>query len=462
VNLSVKDILQLDYESTINLNSMKNRTFNNISIDSRTVKPGGLFFAIRGEKLDGHRFIKNAFANGAICAVVDTLSDKTAYANIPSIIVKDTVKAFGSLASLYRQKFKIPVVAIAGSNGKTTTKEMIAKILATKFNVLSTEGNLNNHIGVPQTLFRLRKKHQIAVIEIGTNHFGEIKYLSEILRPTHGIITNIGNEHLEYFKTVQGVARAEGELFDWLKNEGTIFVNTDDRWIIKRAERAKRKITFGVENSRANISVRLKNVDLSGCSTFNIKQRGREEFRVKLSVPGTHTMKNALAAAAVGMEFGINGSKISSSLTKFHAVDKRMEISKHGSITLINDTYNANSDSMLSALDSIEAIECKGKKILIIADMLELGTSSIKEHQKIGKAISSNNCDYLLTYGDLAKIIHQKASVDMKYHYEQKNILSEYASELISKGDVVLVKGSRGMKMEDVVLFLKERLDNKR
>ncbi|MBA4312295.1 MAG: UDP-N-acetylmuramoyl-tripeptide--D-alanyl-D-alanine ligase [Chlorobiaceae bacterium] len=458
MNLKPSDILKLEHASAFNFDSIDVRTFKGVSTDSRTLKSGELFFALRGEKFDGHHFIVDAFNAGAACAVVDTFADRREYLNKPVLVVKDSIKSFGSLASLYRKKFQIPFIAIAGSNGKTTTKEMIARILGTKYNVLSTLGNLNNHIGVPQTVFRLRSKHEIAVIEIGTNHFGEIKYLCGILHPTHGLITNIGSEHLEFFKSTKGVARAEGELFEYLKDQSKAFVNADDAHIVKKADKVSEKILFGFDTLAVDVFGKMNNMDVAGCATFKVKHGKKKEFSVKLSTPGIHTMKNALAAAAIGLEFGIPETKIARALNKFRSVNKRMEVLKFGSITVINDTYNANSDSMISAFETIEAIRCKGKKILILGDMLELGDSAINEHKKIGKAIEKNKCDYLLTYGEMSKYIHDNSSVKMKYHYDQKNILAEFASELISKGDLVLVKGSRGMKMEDVVIFLSERL----
>ncbi|MBI5022400.1 MAG: UDP-N-acetylmuramoyl-tripeptide--D-alanyl-D-alanine ligase [Ignavibacteriales bacterium] len=458
MNLKQSDILKIEHESAFNFESIEVRSFSGVSTDSRTVKTDELFIALRGEMFDGHQFVVDAFNAGAACAVIDTFADRRKYLNKPVLVVKDSLKAFGELASLYRDKFQIPIIAIAGSNGKTTTKEMTAKVLGEKYTVLSTVGNLNNQIGVPQTLFRLKRKHEIAVIEIGTNHFGEIKYLCDILKPTHGVITNIGSEHLEFFKTTEGIARAEGELFDYLKDKSKAFINTDDPHINKNADKVTDKIFFGFNDSAADVLGKMKSVDSAGCVTFSVKHRKKKEFSIKLSVPGMHTMKNALSAAAIGLEFGVPETKIAKALNHFRSVNKRMEILKFGTVTIINDTYNANSDSMISALETVDAIKCKGKKILILGDMLELGDSAINEHKKIGKAVTQNKFDYLLTYGDMSKFIHDNSSVKLKYHYDQKNILAEFASELISKGDLILVKGSRGMKMEDVVIFLSERL----
>jgi len=458
MNISIKDLKSVPHVAIYNFESVIVRKFSGISTDSRSVKPGELFFAIRGEKFDGHIFVRQALSQGAACVVVDENADKRLLLDFPLFVVKDTIQALGKLANVYRKKFDIPIVAVAGSNGKTTTKEMIAAVLGTEYSVLSTEENRNNHIGVPQTLFRLSNKHEIAVTEIGTNHFGELKYLCEILSPTHGLVTNIGREHLEFFKDIKGVAKAEGELFRAIGKTGTGFVNTNDKLVLGMAKTLRRKITYGFSKQKNQIQGRLIKVDRNGCSEFSVKPRNKKEFTVKLSVPGSQTMTNGLAAATVGVAFGIKPQNIQRSLRRFTSIGKRMEVIKIGSVTILNDTYNANTDSVISALETLDSMSCKGNKIVILADMLELGDVSKQEHEHIGKVVGELGFEYLLTYGEMAKYISDSASVKMKIHYEQKNILSEFAAELISNGDIVLVKGSRGMKMEDVVTFLIERL----
>jgi UDP-N-acetylmuramoyl-tripeptide--D-alanyl-D-alanine ligase len=246
------DIAAIPHAEARGFNAAEGFSVSGISTDSRTVQRGELFVAVRGERFDGHNFISLAVRNGAAAIVIekrwaDVNGPMLISMPLPKLIVEDTTIAFGQLANVYRSQFKIPVVAVGGSNGKTTTKEMVRAVLARKFNVLATEGNLNNHIGVPQTLFRLEPSHEAAIIEVGTNHPGEIAYLCGILRPTHGLITNIGREHLEFFGTVDGVADAEAELFAYLRgSKGTAFVNADDALIAKRSKPLTKKKTFGM------------------------------------------------------------------------------------------------------------------------------------------------------------------------------------------------------------------------
>ena len=460
MNLTLGDILPLAHVQAYNIESLRQRTFKGVSTDSRTSKQDEIFFAIRGERFDGHEFVGRAFENGALIAVVHKPEVVEVWKTRPLLLVKDTTKALGKLANRHRRKFDIPVIAVAGSNGKTTTKDMIAAILGKKYNVLNTEGNLNNHIGVPLTLFRLQKRHNVAVIEIGTNHFGEVRYLCELLEPTHALITNIGREHLEFFDDLKGVAKAEGELFESLGKRGVGFVNVDDPWVVRKARKIKRKVMYGF--AKANVHVRGKSIGMNdkGCPAFSFKTRGMREFTVQLSLPGKHVASDALGAAAVGVTFQVPPRKIQQALQGFTSSSKRMEILKAGGITILNDTYNANPDSVIAALETIGAMRCQGKKIVVLADMLELGDYAKEEHRRMGAIVGDYGAEYLLTYGQLAKFIHDEANVSMKFYYDQKNILSEYLSELVAPGDIVLIKGSRGMRMEDVVTFLLEKFES--
>lgn len=461
MNLTVDDIVATGYAGASNIDRLRGRKFKGVSTDSRTVKPGELFIALRGDSFDGNMFVRDAVERGAACAILEKRSRHTPPPGFPFVMVTDTTKTLGALARLYRRKFSIPVMAVGGSNGKTSTKEMIAAVLGTKEKVLCTKGNLNNHVGVPQTLFQLRPKHTFAVIEVGTNHFGELKYLCAILEPTHGLITNIGREHLEFFKNLNGVARAEGELFDHLAGSGTGFVNVDDKYLVKASKKLKRKVTYGFSTHRAQVQGIFQRMDSRGCAEFAVRSLNKKTFVVKLSTPGKHAMANGLSAAAVGLAFSVPPSKIQQALASFHSVGKRMEVLTVGGVVILNDTYNANPDSVLAAMETLRSMKCKGKKILILADMLELGSGSRIEHERIGESVNDMGFEYLLTYGPLGKFIQQKATAEVNLHYDQKNVLSEFAAELILPGDIVLVKGSRGMRMEDVVAFLQERLQKR-
>lgn len=464
MRLTQKDLLQVRHVRAIGLEYL--RAITNVSTDSRTIEAGDLFVALRGERFDGHDFIESVVEAkpGALIVEYAWFELKGHWLtsrNIPVLIVNNTTFALGELARVYRRKFRIPILAIGGSNGKTTTKEMIAQVLREKVPVLSTEGNLNNHVGVPQTLFRLEKKHQVAVIELGTNHFGEIEYLCNILEPTHGLITNIGREHLEFFGSAAGVAKAEGELFSWLAthkgHKAVGVVNVDDRYLRKQAEQLKKKFTYGFNGKNVDVKGSLVGYNNLMCAEIEVKPRGKKPFLVKLRIPGKHHAQNALAAAAVGLLFKVPPAKIRGALERFSGVAKRMQVLHFNGITVINDTYNANPDSVIAALKTLGAMKTSGKRIAVLADMLELGDRAEEAHRSVGREVGKAGVDYLLTFGPLARQIHETATVKFKSHYDQKNVLAEYLMELLSTGDVVLVKGSRGTKMEDVVTFLQER-----
>jgi UDP-N-acetylmuramoyl-tripeptide--D-alanyl-D-alanine ligase len=313
---------------------------------------------------------------------------------------------------------------------------------------------------VPKTLFRLNSGHDIAVVEIGTNHFGELAYLCGILEPTHGLITTIGREHLEFFRDLRGVSRAEGELFDGLKSSGVGFVNADDPRILSQARKLKRKVTYGFSGGRVR-GKRLR-VGTDGCAAFSVEMRGRGAFMVGLRTPGLHAATNALAASAVGVSFGVSGARIGRALEHFAGVGKRMEVLRAGGVTILNDTYNANPDSVLSAMKTLARMKTRGKKFVILGDMLELGAASRREHERIGEALGRMGFEYLLTYGPQARFIHARAHVSLKHHYSRKDILSRRILELASPSDIVLVKGSRGMEMEEVVQNIQDALKGKK
>lgn len=467
MTLTVRDILSLSHLSALRFEGKKGAICRGISTDSRTVQRDDLFIAIRGEKYDGHNFITKAVEAGAGVIVADK---RWAEANqillsslsVPCLIVSDTIQLLGQLANQHRKKFRIPVLVVGGSNGKTTTKEMIAAVLKMKYRVLHTEGNLNNHIGVPQTLLRLDKRHQIAVIEIGTNHFGEIMHLAAVAEPTHALITNVGREHLEFFGSIEGVARAEAEVFDWMRiqnrSRGVGFINRDDAHLSKLSRKVRRAISYGFGKGSPTVSGKIIGFDDLGAARFDVKLRGKKAFRIELAVPGDHNALNALAAATVGLSFTVPVKKIQIALSSFSSASKRMQVVQLGRVTVLNDTYNSNPDSALAALSVLKRVKSAGKKIAVLGDMLELGTHAVQEHVRIGEALGAAGVTHLLGFGPLTQNTVNAATIAVKRHFEQKSTLSEQLAQLIAPGDVVLVKGSRGMKMEEVVAFMTERL----
>lgn len=463
MRMTVKDLLAIEHLQVHGTETLKGVTIHGVSTDSRTVRQGELFFAIRGQNFDGHDFISAAAAKGIACAVVDRRFDYSS-TELPLVIVEDTVKALGQLACHYRRRFDIPVVAITGSSGKTTTKEMVKSILKDRYSVLGTEGNLNNHIGVPMTVFRLNRGHDLAVIEIGMNHEGEIANLCAIAEPTHGAITNVGKAHLGFFGSLERIAHAKGELFDWLAMDRSRvgFVNADDRHVVAESKKLKQKRTYGLSTTRAQVRGKLLDVDRNGCPRFSIARSGsKHPLIVQSRVAGHGNISNALAAAAIGFEFGVSGRDIKTALESFQPMKNRMQTTVVAGVTILNDTYNANPESVASTLEALQTMKCPGKKIVILGDMLELGEYAQEEHERIAALINRLGFGCVLTYGAMAACIAAKLRCDVNLHYDQKNILSEYAAELVAPGDIVLVKGSRGMKMEDVVVFLLERLRRK-
>ena len=467
MTLTVRDILSLSYLSALRFEGKRGVICRGMSTDSRTVQRDDLFIAIRGEKYDGHNFITKAVESAAGVVVADTRWAETnelllSSLSVPCLIVADTIKLLGELALQHRKKFRIPVLVVGGSNGKTTTKEMIAAVLKTKYRVLHTEGNLNNHIGVPQTLLRLEKRHQVAVIEIGTNHFGEIMHLAAVAEPTHALITNIGREHLEFFGSIEGVAQAEAEVFEWMRTQRrsrhTGFINRDDVHLSRLATKVRRTVSYGFGKRSPTVKGTMIGFDELGAARFEVKPRGKKVFRIELSVPGDHNALNALAAATVGLSFTVPVKKIQTALSSFSSASKRMQLVQVGRVTVLNDTYNSNPDSVLAALSVLKRVKSTGKRIAVLGDMLELGTHSAREHARIGEALEAAGVTHLLGFGPLTQKTVDAATVSVKRHFEQKSTLSEQLAQLVAPGDVVLVKGSRGMRMEEVVAFLTERL----
>jgi len=434
-----------------------------VSTDSRTASRGDIFFALRGDKFDGHDFVGHVIKKKAACAVVDrkwygtAVGGQLSVVNYPLVVVDDTTRALGELARIFHRKFSMPVIAVGGSNGKTTTKEMIAKVMSKKFKVVKTAGNHNNQIGVPLTIFQFDNDHEAAVVEIGTNHPGEIEQLCEILEPTAGILTNIGAEHLEFFKNLNGVKKEEGKLFKYLAStKAMAFVNVDDRNLADLSQELKHKFTFGFGSNRKHFSGRLFGMDNKGCAIFEMRYKNRTDL-VHLHAPGIHNAMNALAAAAVGAYYGVKLDAIKNALESYQSYEKRMQIIKAGSLTILNDTYNSNPESAMAAIRWLSMVHTNGKRIAVLADMLELGKSAKREHQKIGKEIArmsnrTSAVSYLFTLGNLAREIAVAADSKVKAKsFDDKNKLSEKLLQTVSAEDVVLVKGSRGMKMEDVV-----------
>ncbi|MCX6344513.1 MAG: UDP-N-acetylmuramoyl-tripeptide--D-alanyl-D-alanine ligase [Armatimonadetes bacterium] len=428
-----------------------NTKITGVSTDTRTIKAGDLFVALVGESSDGHKFLADALAKGAAGLVVSRKVEARALA----IRVSDTLIALGDLAAYYRSQFDPVVVGVTGSVGKTTTREMIAAVVAARGLVLKSAGNFNNEIGVPITLFELNSKHKTAVIEMGMRGAGQIEYLAKMACPSIGVITNIHMSHIELLGTMDAIAEAKGELLDYLPDDGAAILNADDAYFDYLKNRAKCKVVSFGESPDANIRAVSAGIDSKGCCTFQVLTP-RGDFEVKIHVPGEHNIKDALAAIAVGEVLDIPHDHMQQALAGFKAPEKRSNVlpSKRGFV-VIDDTYNASPASMQSALKTLKMME-GGRKIAVLGDMLELGDHATEAHLNIGRAAKEANVDMLVVVGELAKLIARGAidagmPVSAVHEFEDSWLAANELPSKLQERDVVLVKGSRGMKMERVV-----------
>ncbi len=417
-----------------------------ICTDTRKIQKGCVFVALIGANFDGHNFVKTAFENGAIAAITERQIEK-----YPCIVVESTRKALLDLAKAYRKKFTPILVGVTGSVGKTTTKEMIALALSAKYNTLKNEGNLNNEIGLPLTLFRLDSSYEAAVIEMGMSHFGEIHRLSKTAKPTISIITNIGFSHIENLGSQEGILKAKLEILDGMDTESPLILNADDK-LLSNVCLDRDIITYGIANECADI--RAVNIVSDMDTEFDIVYKG-EAFHVKLNCIGMHNVLNALAAFAVGVTCGIQPAEITAKLAAYESVGLRQKVEHLGEQTVIIDCYNASPDSMRAALSVLSQIEPQngGKRVAVLADMLELGEMSRELHENVGEMSVNAKIDKLICYGNYAKYIAKRAD-ELGLHSgctTDKGMLLDYLKSTLKPNDVVLFKGSRGMKLEEVI-----------
>ena len=420
-----------------------------VSTDSRSLKAGMLFVALRGERFDGHEFIDDAFQKKACGVVADRawLAARTKEHTGPVFSVPDPLTALQDVAAYYRKKLDIPVVAVTGTNGKTTTKEMVAAVLGTKYRVVKSQGNLNNHIGVPLSICSWNTRAEAAVMEMGANHFGEILRLCAVAQPTYGVITNIGKGHLEFFGDLDGVARAKGELLEFLADSGMAFLNGDDPYLSHRKKVAKTTITYGCS---AGCDVRAEDL---GCDEHGFPRMRIEDRVIQISVPGGFNVYNALAAVAVGRSFEVSMENIHRALESYRTIDRRMEVFTLSDVTVLNDAYNANPSSVEQSLMTLNSLAHRGRKIVVLGDMLELGDVSEKEHCQVGEWVYRTGIDVFYCVGPEMKKAAECAKrlgLNDTQHFSSKEALIDTLANTVREGDTVLIKGSRGMYMEEV------------
>ena len=447
--------LNIQQLESINYGELQNipESFDTVAvIDSRKVESGMIFFALKGENTDGHNYVMQTFTKEpAFCVVEEKWFDssKSEINSKPLWIVESSEKALQFLAKKVREISDIPLLALTGTNGKTSTRSMIVSVLTKKYNVLSTMGNLNNHLGLPLTILQLNEKHDFAVLEMGTNHFGEIEFLCNIAKPDFGLITNIGRGHTEFLENTAGVAKAKEELFRAIPREGTIFLNADDKFIPNMKFKVRNVLRYGMKSDDVAYNGKIKSIDSFGRATLNVNN----QIEIAITVPGIYQAFNALAAVAVGHRFGVSLEEIKDALGNHVGDSNRLGI-KEGKCKIIDDTYNANPESTLAAIKALTEIKTSGKKYFILGDMLELGNKKEIYHSEMGKAIAETDIDYFFTQGELTDHSNKaakKAGYKNAIHFSTKQEIIDYLNQNLLKEDIVLLKGSRSSKMEEIL-----------
>ena len=436
-----------------------------ISIDSRDIRPGNLFVAIPGERFDGHRFAGEAVARGARAAIIardkKEMADHEMLGRAAVVLVDDTKKALRDMAAWYREKFDIPTVAVTGTNGKTTTKDMIAAVLSSRYRVHKSPQSYNNLVGVPLTLFGLNSDFEALVLELGMSSPNEIAVLTRTTKPDVGVITNIGPAHLESMGSLERIAQAKFELPDNMSSPKTLIMNADDPILAKRiGEKRKdeRVISFGIERKSDFTADRI---ELNG--EGHIGFRVNRSLTIRLRLLGLHNVYNALAAFAVGRLKEVDQQQIKHSLEQYQPSHLRMELVRIGNISVINDSYNANPISMEKALETLKSIPTSGRRVAFLGDMLELGEKASDFHLEVGRKAARSGVDMLVLVGELAARIGQGAresgmSPDRIMTFERNEQVTHFLLENLRDEDLLLVKGSRKMKTEEVVAGLKAQL----
>ncbi|MGO8675454.1 MAG: UDP-N-acetylmuramoyl-tripeptide--D-alanyl-D-alanine ligase [Limisphaerales bacterium] len=426
--------------------------------DSRLVQPGDLFFALSGERFDGHAFVAEAAAKGAAAAVVARGLSPESVSNCALVRVQDTRQALGRVAARYRQEFSLPVVAVAGSNGKTTTKELLASVLRQKYPTLSSEGSFNNEIGVPLTLLRLESAHRAAVLEAGTNHPGELAPLLKIISPSLGVLTSIGREHLEFFGDLPGVAQEEGWLAETLPAEGTLFINGDCPWaglIARRARARLVRVGFTKTNEWRAANVRP---DKQGVAFRVEGPRAEMTGDFRISLLGRHQVLNALLAIALGGELGLGRAEVSQGLAQCKAPRMRLQAWDYNGISVLDDTYNANADSMLAALETLRELPCKGRRVAVLGDMAELGAHSAAAHEEVGRRVAELGIEQLFAVGKMASVLARGArgaGLNRVLEFADVEGTGLALKQFLKSGDLLLLKASRAARLERIAQMLR-------
>jgi len=438
IPFSVQQAIQVTGGSFFGPEALLLDSFDSVSIDTRTMAPGALYVPVKGDVFDGHRFIPQAFGKGA------TLTLSEVEVPYPHIRVDNCVRAFQALAHAYRCRFDIPLVGITGSAGKTTTRGMVCDVLSTVYRTHGTTGNLNNQTGVPQVLFGLMPEHECAVVEMGTNHFGEIDALAAMSEPTICLFTNIGEAHIEFFGSREGIFRGKTEMLPHMRQGGRIIVNGDDEFL----RRIPGAFTYGFGKECDLRAEDAREDDLFGARFTVCWKEAR--FPIQLQVPGHHMILNALAAIAVGIAMQVPPECIQKGLAGFSPLSGRMSAEKLPKFTLLNDVYNANPTSMEASLQVLS--RAPGRKVCVLGDMLELGEQSLPLHERMVRKALKLGIDVILGVGPLFEQAMNQAG---GHGFEKQDNLLDALPDLLKEGDTILVKGSRGMHLENTAAFIR-------
>jgi UDP-N-acetylmuramoyl-tripeptide--D-alanyl-D-alanine ligase len=424
-----------------------------VNTDSRAVQPGDLFIALAGERHDGHEFLRDVTQKNVAAVMVEANKIPASLPKCAVIAVENTRKALGQIAARYRSDFSLSMVAVGGSNGKTTTKELLASILRQKLSTVWSEASFNNDIGVPLTLLRVEKKHEAGVMEVGTNHPGELAPLLGMVQPRMGVITNIGREHLEFFNDLAGVAREEGILAEQLPAGGVLFMNGDNEWtsqIVHRTRARAVRVGAGANNDWRVSNIRLANQGVG----FRVETSSADfsgDYRINLL--GRHQVMNALLAMAVGAEMGLSRAEIEKGLAECQPPKMRMQLWEFHGVRVLDDAYNANADSMLAALQTLQEMPCKGRRIAVLGDMAELGAHSEEAHLEVGRRAAESGVGQLFAIGKMASLMAtsaRKAGLNRVFEFLDVDSAALAVKSFVKPGDVVLIKASRSARLERI------------
>ena len=453
-NLTLKNIAEACRGTYMGSANLQDQEVQGVVTDSRKAEKGVLFVPIKGARVDAHDFIDQVMEQGALCTLSEYDLGKK---DFPWIKVESSLQAVKDIAEFYLKQLDIPVVGITGSVGKTSTKEVIASVLEQKYKVLKTQGNFNNELGLPLTVFGLRPEHDIAVLEMGISNFGEMHRLAKIARPDTCVITNIGVCHLEFLKSRDGVLKAKTEIFDFLKGNGHVILNgDDDKLITVKSAKGIAPVFFGIDHKEGIWADEIESLGLKGISCrIHV---GEESFQAVIPIPGRHMVYNALAGTAVGLTYGLSLEEIRKGLASLKFMSGRFNIMDAGSLTIVDDCYNANPVSMKGSINVLQ--DALGRKVAILGDMGELGAEEEEMHREVGTYAAFANIDKLICVGTLCEKMADAAKVAAPskdiIHFPDRESLLEALPQLIRKDDTVLVKASHFMQFEKVVEALKK------